>query len=109
MDMLPPLLPDKLPSERVAVYLQLATAIGTEFIVGVPLFASDPIGLVFSDETTLDGFRTAAALVSGGVEGTEYVVSAVCELDSGQIVQPVVTLPVVTPSFETLRRRPIVL
>lgn len=109
MDMFPSVLPDKLPLERVAVYLQLETSIGTDTITGTPAFTSDPLGLVFETVTLLDSDRTVAALVSGGSVGTTYVVSALCVLASGETVQPTVALPVIAPVSETLQRRPIVL
>jgi hypothetical protein len=109
MDMLPSILPDKLPLEVVAVYLQLATRIGTDTIAGTPEFVSDPIGLVFTEAATIDAGKTAAALVGGGEVGVTYTLSALCSLSSGQVVQPVVGLPVIAPVTEVLQRRPITL
>ena len=109
MDMLPSVLPDKTPLETVAVYLQLGTAIGTATIVGTPAFASDPLGLVFTSPTAIDAGKTAAAMCGGGVAGTEYVVTALCVLTTGETVQAVVMLPVIAPIRETQRSRPIVL
>ena len=109
MNMLPSVIDAKTPLEKVAVYLQLASAIGTATISGTPTFASDPVGLVFTAAGTTDALRTATALVSGGVEGTEYTLTALCTISTGEIVQPSVILPVITPTRETQRSRPVIL
>ena len=109
MDMTPSLLPDKTPLETVAVYLKLATGIGTATIVGTPTFASDPVGMTFTAATTVDASKTASAMCGGGQAGVDYVVTALCVLSTGETVQPVVVLPVIAPIRETQRSRPIIL
>lgn len=107
--MVPQRLPAKTPSEMVSVYFQLAPHIGTDLITGVPIFSSDPPELLITYATVLDDGKTAAALVGGGEANTVYTVSALCTLVSGQVLQPVVALPVVEPASETMQRRPVTL
>jgi hypothetical protein len=109
MEMTPSTLPDKLPLERVDVYLQLETAIAPDTIAGLPLFTSEPEGLVFTSAATIDNGKTAAAFVAGGEIGTTYVVSALCTLASGEIVQPVVSMRVISPAEQAVTRRNVVL
>lgn len=103
--MTPSVLPAKTPSEKVPVYFQLADDIGTDTIVGLPIFACEPQGLDFGYVSSLDGAKTAAALVGGGSENVMYVVSAICTLVSGQVIQPVMALPVVSLASETAASR----
>ena len=109
MKMYPSVLPSKTGQEQPALYLMLETGIGTATIAGTPDFYSDPIGLTFTGATTIDDDRTAAAFVGGGEDGVEYVVSAVCTLSTGEIVEPVVILPVGSDRSQTLQRRPVIL
>ncbi len=109
MEMLPANLPDKLPLEKVDVYLQLANSIAPDTIAGLPVFASEPEGLVFSSASVIDSAQTAAVFVAGGEAGTNYVVSALCTLASGEIVQPVVSMRVISPSEQAVARNSTVL
>jgi hypothetical protein len=109
MEMSPTTLPDKTPLEKIAIYLQLDTGISPLTIVSVPVFDSDPAGLVFSGASAIDDAMTAAAYVTGGDPGTVYAVSALCTLSSGEIVQPCVALPVVSPAEQAVTRRNTVL
>jgi hypothetical protein len=109
MEMTPDVLPSKLPEEKVAVYVQLEAAIAPATIIANPVFESEPAGLIFSDESRIDSDRTAVAFVTGGDVGTVYAVTATCQLSNGEIIQPVVALPVVSAIAQTTRTRPQVL
>jgi len=101
MIMSPLSLHSKTPGEAVYVYLQLKPAIGSDTVSTTPQFTSDPPDLLFSMQGTTDAGQTATALVSGGIAGVNYTLSATCIMASGQILQPVVVLPVVAAKVET--------
>lgn len=101
MKMYPSVLPSKTGQEMPALYLMLESGIGDATIAGDPVFVSDPEGLVFTGVTTIDDSRTAAAFVGGGVDGVDYAVSALCTLSTGEVVEPVVVLPVVADRAQT--------